>query len=590
MPSVAVLATWTLTALWLALLGSPAAMLVLRRFGLLAAIRVALLFGLASALLLVLALNFFVPLRSASAVTLALLAAGVTAVIALGIHLLQRKRSVGAIGGTRNSFPYWSLIFIAALALSVIAVAHASFGSVVQYDSGLYHINAIQYASEYRVIPGLANLHTRLGVSNSQHLLTALLSNSGWGLEVLRLQIGFFVFLFALDVALRLADSRKSTPRLGTIVLLLSALGMIPFLLSNPNELITSPSPDSVALVITLIGGAYLADGMATRRSEWIATGMVVLAAAASVRTQLWAFAAMTLVVVLVYFRWGKRGWRRPRVLTMLAAALAGALVVASQARDAIQSGWLLFPLDVLPLPVDWKAFDPAASRLWIISWARSPGSSPDDVMGNWSWVGGWVVRSAADWGFRLTVGLVALALTLWLIRTAKATPEGRSRKTPLAALWLLIPTSVGLFLWFLSAPDPRFAWGLIVLLGAIPAAVAVDQTLATRAAPVSAGVAALLVLPAAIVAVANIDGELAEGEVGVTFTGVPWTISAAITPLPAPQVEPYILPTGEQLTTPVGDDRCWATFPVCRPYPNDSLAFRGDTIQDGFASLDWQR
>ncbi len=590
MPSIAVIATWMLTAIWLLLLGSPAAALTFRRFGVLTAARIALWFGLAAALLLLLVVNFFTPLRSTAAVVVALLAAGTAAIIAAGIIATRRNRTTTGTTAQRGSFPYWSLIVIGALALSLIAVAHAAFGAANQWDTGLYHLNAIQYASEYRVIPGLVNLHDRFGVTNSQHLLTALLSNSGWGVDAFRLQVGFFVFLFATDLTLRLLDNRRASRSVGTIVLLLSAFGAIPFLLSNPDELITSPSPDSVALLITLVGAAYLADGLTTRRTELVATGMVVLAAAASVRTQLWAFAVIAAVVVFVYFRRGRSGIHRPKALTLVASAVSGGLLLTTQVRDAIQSGWVLFPLDLFPLPVDWKAFDPAASRLWIVSWARTPGTAPEEVMDNWSWVGEWLNRSAGDWGIRLMLGLLALAAALWLLRTTLPKAPQKAHSRPYAALWLLVPVSMAVALWFLSAPDPRFAWGQIVLLGAIPAAVAAASRLPGTAIPIAAAVAALALTPAAISAITAIDGTTEEGQAVVTFPQVPWTVSAALTPVPSPDLAIYTLPTGEELITPTADDRCWTAFPLCRPYPNDSLVFRGESIQDGFASRLWDQ
>ena len=582
MPSLAVIATWLISAGWLVILGSPAMVLAVRRFGWLAAIRIGMWFGLATAVFIVVVMNFFIPLRSSAAVITAAIATALIVAMTVLLALLLRGRSFS----THNpfAFPWWSLIVIGALGLGLLAVAHASFGAANQWDAGLYHLNAIQYASEYRVIPGLANLHDRFGVTNSQHLLTALLSNSGWGLDAFRLQVGFFVFLFAIDVSLRLLGTGRTKPTAGTVVALLTVIGLWPFLLSNPDELITSPTPDTVALLVTVIGGAYLVDALTSRRTEWASTGIVILSIAASIRTQLWAFAVIAAVVVLVVFYQRGTAKRRPRTLTLMAGALSAGLLVATQIRDAIQSGWVLFPLDLLALPVDWKAFDPAASRVWIVSWARTPGASPDDVLGHWSWVGGWLARSAADWAFQLTVGLLALAATIWLFQRSRQ----RSGAAPIRALWLLIPTGLAVFLWFLSAPDPRFAWGQIALLGAIPAAVAVVALLRDKAIPVAAGFAALAVLPASVLAVTAIDGETQEGQTVLTFQQVPWTVSAALTPVPSPEFAIYTLPTGQELITPTSDDRCWSAFPLCRPYPNDTLLFRGDSVQDGFASRLW--
>lgn len=594
MPSAAVIATWVLTTLWMLALGSAVWPMAAPRFGRVAALRVSLWFGLAIALLLLLIVNFLVPLVSPQAVIAVAAITVLSVVVMLGQWLRARGETRQRSIAFTFPLPQWSLPLLLGLSAGLVAFAHATFGSVNQWDAGLYHLNAIQYAGEYRVIPGLANLHDRLGVTNGQHLLTAFLGNSGWGIDAFRLQVGFFAFLAATELGLRLVQHRNGqggSVRMGTMVLSLGLIGAWPFLLSNPDELITSPSPDSIALLLTLVGGAFLADAFAQRSWNWAAAGAVTLATAASVRAQLWAFLILT-IVVWALFIWRTRpetSTKPSRLLVCTGAALTFGLALATQTRDAIQTGWLLFPLDQFPLPVDWKAFDPAASRAWIIAWARSPGSSPDEVNDNWQWVGDWTIRNIGDWSTQLMLGLLMLALTLWLLRqSVKQTKVQGSHQV--RVLLMLIPTTIGVVLWFLTAPDPRFAWGLIVLLGAIPCAVALTWVFGNAQIGVvmTAGVAALLVVPASIVALTQIGSWKDEPRQLLTFTGVPWTISVAVSPVPSPELAVYVLPTGQELITPTTDDRCWLAFPLCRPYPNNTLIFRGDSVQDGFASRQW--
>jgi hypothetical protein len=236
---------------------------------------------------------------------------------------------------------------------------------------------------------------------------------------------------------------------------------------------------------------------------------------------------------------------------------------------------------------VDWRAFDPAASREWIVSWARQPGASPGDVNDNWDWFPDWIVRNSADWSIQLLLGLIVLSVVIWIFL------GGRDQREPLPS-WLitgasLAPAVAAIAVWFFTAPDPRFAWGPLVLAGALPAALLLGSAAFRKVAPVipmvATAFAALAILPLALSAVLNIDGELGEGEQVVEFALGPWVIAPALVPVTTPELQPYTLPTGETLLTPTGDDRCWLTFPSCRPYPNDSLLFRGDDVQDGFAS-----
>lgn len=594
MPSIAVVATWVLIALWMVALGSVVWPISARRLGRVGALRVSLWFGVGVAFLLLLSINLVIPLASAAAVLVVALVT-VLFVLVTGFQWVRGRRNHNSERNSdRLGIPLWSLPLLAGLGIGLFAFAHATFGPVNQWDAGLYHLNAIQFASEYRVIPGLANLHDRLGVTNGHHLLTAFLSNTGWGVNAFRFQVGFFAFLAAIELALRFIQERHRRAqgiRIGTILLSLGLIGIWPFLLGNPDELVTSPSPDSVALLLTIVGAAFLADAFAARSWDWATAGVVTLAVAASVRAQLWVFVALTIAVWVVFVARTRTAQSAAPSGLLIGAGgvLAAGLAVTTQIRDAIQTGWLLFPLDLLPLPVDWKAFDPAASRAWIVSWARLPGASPDQVNDNWSWVGDWTTRTMSDWAVQLTLGLLMLALTLWLVR-ARFSAATSSDIRPARALLILIPTTIGIVLWFISAPDPRFAWGLIVLTGAVPCAVALSWTFASKrmASVLTAGIAALFIVPASVVALTEFNAWQDQPTQILTFDGVPWTISAAVVPVPEPELTIYTLPSGQELITPVTDDRCWLAFPLCRPYPNDTLIFRGGSVQDGFASRQW--
>jgi len=556
-----------------------------------ASIRVAMWIGITTIILALVITNFFVPLRSSAAITVMAIITAVAIAAAITLQI-RSGRSTNTESTSRTSvIALWAIPLVVALIFALLAIAHYTFVAVNQWDTGLYHLNAIQYAADYRVIPGLANLHDRLGTTNSHHLLTAFVSNSGWGIDAFRLSVGFFAFLFSFEAVLRLlvrrAPHRSMPSDSGLLVMLLASLGIWAFLLSNPDEVITSASPDAVALLVMIAAGAYWIDAITTRRLEWAATGLVVSSLASAVRPQLWVFTVVGTVVFLIALRGRplQRTTTSIRAFGWIAASMSVLLLITTQARDAVQTGWILFPLDRLPLPVDWRAFDPAASREWIVSWARQPGASPGDVNDNWNWLPDWIVRNSAEWGIQLLIGLIAVSAVVTIFL--------RSRKDPLPSALLvgaaIAPAIAALIVWFFTAPDPRFAWGPLILTGAIPAALLLGSATFRKMAPAApmlvTAFATLAIFPISISALLAINGELEEGEQVVQFSLGPWTIAPALVPVTTPELQPYTLPTGETLLTPTSDDRCWLTFPSCRPYPNDSLVFRGDGVQDGFAS-----
>ena len=543
MPSLAVLATWAALTLWAIAVGAIAIPLTRQRMGTAASIRVAMWIGITTIILALVITNFFVPLRSSAAITVMAIITAVAIAAAITLQI-RSGRSTNTKSTSRTSvIALWAIPLVVALIFALLAIAHYTFVAVNQWDTGLYHLNAIQYAADYRVIPGLANLHDRLGTTNSHHLLTAFVSNSGWGIDAFRLSVGFFAFLFSFEAVLRLlvrrAPHRSMPSDRGLLVMLLASLGIWAFLLSNPDEVITSASPDAVALLVMVAAGAYWIDAITTRRLEWAATALVVSSLAGAVRPQLWVFTVVGIVVFLIALRRQplQRTTTSIRAFGWIAASISALLLITTQARDAVQTGWILFPLDRLPLPVDWRAFDPAASREWIVSWARQPGASPGDVNDNWNWLPDWIVRNSAEWSIQLLIGLIAVSAVVTIFL--------RSRKDPLPSALVvgaaIAPAIAALIVWFFTAPDPRFAWGPLILAGAIPAALLLGSATFRKMAPAApmlvTAFATLVIFPISISALLAINGELEEGEQVVQFSLGPWTIAPALVPVTTPEL-----------------------------------------------------
>jgi hypothetical protein len=357
-----------------------------------------------------------------------------------------------------------------------------------------------------------------------------------------------------------------------------------------------------------VIAGAYLADALASRQSAWGVVALVTAVIAASVRTQLWVFAFLVAVALVVgWWRARRDGQRRrrPRVLTLIGAGLSAAILLAMMVRDVLLSGWLLFPAAYFPVPVSWRVPDTTAVREWLLSWARDPGVSPEKALNGWYWLWPWVGRTMDDWAIRGSLGLLGLALIVVLVlRQLRSQPDGSASVSaaPRTRSWtwlLAVAPALGtLAVWFWTAPDPRFAWGAILLTGTIPAAFALARVApaSTRAdggartrtpVPVmlTAGFMVVAVLPAAVAGLTQIRGYVSDGWEFRTFSFGPVSFAASINPVPVPVVKEFQLPSGQKVLVPAEGDQCWMTFPLCRPYADPNLRFRGTDISDGFTS-----
>ena len=608
-PSLAVLLTWALALVWFCVVGAWAGALARPAVGVLGAVRVSLWLGFGVVTAFVLAAGLVWPLRGSATVV----AAVVLTVVAVAVRVLVRLRRGPVTGGgpalTRS---WWAVVPVVALAVVAVIAAHSVFGPVTNYDTGLYHLNAIIYAQDFPTIHGLANLHTRLGTNVSAFNLAAFGSNSFWGDDAFRLVAGLFVMTGFADVCLRVLDGRgRSWRRPGTYVLVLALAAAIPLLLQDPGYRIASPSPDTMAMVVTVVAGAYLVDALVTRERAWTAVAIVVAALAASTRTQLWVVFAVTVVVLVVGWALGRRkdtpADLGSRVLVAAGSALAVLTGVLMAVRDVVLSGWLLFPATYLPMPVDWRVPKAAAdsTRDWILSWARDTSAGPERTLTSWYWLSSWFTRTLEDAWVRAGLALLVVAVVAWAV-AAVAGRRVAARSDDVAAAGVggwpvlvlaLLPTLAGLGAWFFTAPDPRFAWGSLLLLGAVPAGLAFvrlrdlwpgfGDDRPGPAGVIATGLLALVAVPYGVVQ-ARAAGDLTAGtptEIR-TYDAGPVTVVASVVPLARPPIEEFALPDGRSVGLTQGGDQCWAFVP-CMPYPNDALRFRGSDLADGFTTVE---
>lgn len=193
-------------------------------------------------------------------------------------------------------------------------------------------------------------------------------------------------------------------------------------------------------------------------------------------------------------------------------------------------------------------------------------------------------------------VGALLAAALLWLFMRFMASPRNTNNEVSprvgakgLALLMLPVIASLGV--WFFTAPDPRFAWGSLLALGLIPLSLAITRlvTLLHHAVPtptLTAVVAAfmtLLIAGPALSSAVNIKGYIANGYELRTYSFGPFTVTAHVNPVETGTVVEFQLNDGNVILTPTQDDRCHLSFPACRPYPDPTLQFRGDSISDGF-------
>jgi hypothetical protein len=519
--------------------------------------------GLAASLLFLEVWNFFYPINHASVVVLGALV--------LAAVVLAWRTGVGVIRDwIRNSG------VLVAFSLLVLLFTVSWFGlgphEHDHYDTGLYYLNAIRWAREYPVVPGLANLHSRLGYNQSLFLFVAFLAN------VMNLGLGracqvvnpIFVFICGWAILDRL-KLNLTVPKMRRVRLyVIFLLGPLFFLATH--MWISAPTSDIAAAVFALPGALAafycleeILDRNAAEARNWFLLLTVVGATLTKLKLSYSVLAGSAITVVAIAFifiekREGLRLWMR-------AAILAVALVIPWAARGVVVSGYPFYPSTFLGFHTDWAVPRMRADldRDWVYSWAKWPNKLPREVLGNDAWFGPWVGRNAQEpenifLGFFVIAGLVSALVSL-------AIPLGREQR--LQTVLLMLPPALALIFWFKTAPDPRFGYAILLLFGVngFYAASAVISGLSK----LRAGIYTCLITSVCLLVLFRSQWPL----INLYEKKFPQGF-------PTAELEYQTTDSGLRVGVPKGE-KAWNSGLIVTPYFNPDLTMRGPEIRDGF-------
>ncbi len=537
--------------------------------------------GLFVLVTLTVSLNFFVPMAGGFGQWVAL------GWIVLGIALLarwlysERLPLVMALQRALTIRNFVSLALFGLLAVSALVAAWFAAAEPMDYDAGLYRMGIINYAAEYRAIPGLANLHSRFGFSSALGPLSAFMGNGIWENNGFRIVTGFVFALLLLEVALRILVPRKRTP--GDFLIVLGWAFTVWVVLGDSGRWVPSPSQDLMALITALVAFVFLVDFVNPHtRHRWLASAALLTAAiSASIRPLSWLLVLCLLLTIYLASIWVKP---RERIglaghLYLLPSLIAVfVLGVVMMVRDAIISGWLLFPLTAFPLPVDWRAVNPKADSLGITWWGRAPGLSIDQAQAQ-GWFGPWL--DSFIFGREMRFFVVAIVASLVPLLWLAGRRAWRQSWPPMALA--LFPALVVSVVWFVTAPDIRFGWaGLFALVG-IPVAF----LLAAGAYPRWLYRAIFFIFVALGVATNWRAGHFEQRgnepeSYALNIAGR--EVSVFLGPPNVVYTVPGSLGDGTPVVYPRDGENCYMVFPMCLlPGGGVNIEKRGDSITDGF-------
>lgn len=342
--------------------------------------------------------------------------------------------------------------------LAWLVVDYVCCDLVRWYDTGLYHLQAVKWISQYGTVPGLGNLHMRFGYNNSVHVFGAYV-DAYWEGMAAHVSNGFFLALALAQWFAEIFFARTPRGRLRQLFCMFT----LPFLLSRcwtlePSSL-GSDLPTAVLAHVLVLELVSLQSKAGPRRL--LPLLLVTALGAALVTTKLAGLGMFGVVFILALWLLRRDASWRTRLVIF---ALPTLLVVGWIVRGVITSGWLLYPVfGRLPLPWSVPTRIAVDDLENIKSWARMWGKPPSEVFGHgfWHWFGPWLDVFRMSHEFILLV--VSCALLAWraAFGPIAATPQRFASWFAIAAILL------GIVQWFTGAPDLRYGAYLFWLLAA---------------------------------------------------------------------------------------------------------------------------
>ncbi len=452
------------------------------------------------------------------------------------IGLVLFARDVKGCIGTVTKGDALALVGLALL------IAFVASGPIRLHDTGLYHLPAVAWSVAGPIPAGLANLHRRFGLNSLWFPAASLLElppfvgRSAWLVSSLTLVFfGSAVWNGAKRLMAASADASS----------VFLAFGVLPLAVFASNEWLPSLSTDLPAAFLTILAAASLLREPRGRAEKRAAVALAL-------------FAVTVKLSAAVFFL----------AVLLVARAFPAALVlpvVAWVSRGIALSGYLVYPAIVTRLGLlPWAV--PAATAKEEIdrarSWARIPGRTPAEVLSGGEWLRDWAKVTVG----RLSIVSLLLLLAAGLVAGVLASrrPGRKSNSRPLP---VFLAAAASTLFWFWSAPDPRFGYGALFVLAALPLAVALsrfglaDVSLRQRRIAVS--------LAAAGVSLAGF----------LFVTAGPGVRPSLFVPpsVPRPAVKEARTREGERVFVPLTDDRCWDAPRPCTPLFDPALTIDRD-------------
>jgi hypothetical protein len=356
----------------------------------------------------------------------------------------------------RQLFTWKGFISFAVILLILLIVAYSANKYVTHPDTFLYHFNAVKWARDYPVVPGLVNLHNRLGFNSSFFLFAAFTEVGAYAGQSSHVALSFLMVTCLIHWFLVIANARELMAKRIFCMMTLVFLLYHSFYRMD----VASLSTDYPTAVLTLVFCLILLD----RIDHKILLLLPLSAAIFSFKLSGMLTVGLSLAMLAAYVFLAKRGYRelltKKAEMRMLTASfsLLCFIVCGFVVRNIVISGWLLYPFPVGNLHLPWSVSKPYVLDMInvINSYPKLPDGASAEIIrdnGFFYWFVPWYNNfKQSTEAILLTCSVLLLFWSLFQVSSC-----ARFIYTRLNIFVLILFAVANLFFWFSSAPGLRF-------------------------------------------------------------------------------------------------------------------------------------
>ena len=319
------------------------------------------------------------------------------------------------------------------------------------YDSYLYHINAIQWIENYRIVPGLANLHDRFGLNSTLFVLSAAFSFTAIFNQ-------YFFVINSLSFLVFTIWTIKEVFAKKEIIGLFLLLFLFYFIKQYGSE-ISSPGTD---LLPNILVSYILINLMINDKSILKKFLLFIFLTFFCLTLKLSTFPILTVGIIALYCKFKKK-----LIVLKYIFIFGSFIIVPWLVRNVILTGYVFYPLENFDLfDFDWEVSKQSVMDIKnsIYSWGRVPFVSSEKVLNmqfiDWFeiWWGNSLIKNKCF--YILSINSPVFVIIYYLVY---------NKENNKFFLFSFIISYVSLLFWFFTAPDVRFSFAFILILALSP-------------------------------------------------------------------------------------------------------------------------